>query len=180
MVHVIGRIELGPARRGAATAMLSGLLVVGSCVMVGCGGDALVEISAADAIEAIAAHSRLALNEYHGDLARADDSREAAVVDAFVRRVQADVADESKLDGHSLAFSQALARLRADREVAWTRHSRAEENNRELEQIAADMRRLAMQSLSLRDEWQRYIERLIETTRRPPANPPAATGAPPP
>lgn len=166
-----------------------GGLLAGACVSTGCGGDALVEMAAADAIESLAGQQRIAIAEYHAELARGDDSREAAAIAAFVRRVQQDVNDSGLLDSHAEAFGRALSRLRTDREVAWTRRTRADENTRELEQIAADLRSLAMQSLSLRDEWERYVQKLIEASRRraaapvpgaPAAEPAAATGALPP
>ncbi|MEE8169060.1 MAG: hypothetical protein V3T70_00800 [Phycisphaerae bacterium] len=132
----------------------------------GCGGDALVEISAADAIEALTAQTRIALDEYQADLESGDDAREADVIAAFVRRAQQDASDSTRMEAHGQAFGQALARLRADRRTAWRRHTNAEENVKQMEAIARDLRQLAMDSLTLSDDWQRFFGRLIDAQRR--------------
>ncbi|NUQ47326.1 MAG: hypothetical protein HUU22_14980, partial [Phycisphaerae bacterium] len=88
-------------------------------LLAGCGNHALLNMAAADSMEALAAETRRALDEYRHDLERADDAREAEVIAAFVRRVRTDAADDAVVEAHAGAFRAALSRLRADRETAW-------------------------------------------------------------
>lgn len=159
---------------------LAGGAALACLFLAGCtGGDALVEMSAADALEALARQTRVALDEYHADLGGADDAREAGVIAAFVDRTRRDVQDDAKLTAHARDFAAALARLRGDRQTAWQRHSAARENVTQVEEVARGLRRLAMQSLSLRDEWDRYVGNLIEARQRAVRNSAAATGRTP-
>lgn len=154
----------------------------GAALGAGCrGGDALVEISAADALDAISAQTRLALDEFHADLGRADDAREAGIIAAFVRRARRDAVEDEKMAVHTRDFTAALGKLRADRETAWQRHFRAIDNVDRIDEVAGGLRRLARQSVSLSDEWDRYLGSLIEARRkaRQPAPTPAPRGATP-
>lgn len=145
----------------------------------GCGNHALLNIAAADSMEALAAQTRRALDEYRHDLDVADDAREAEVIAAFVRRVRTDAADDATVEAHGGAFRAALSRLRTDRETAWRRHSAASDNVARIEEIAGGLRRLAVQSMSLGDEWQRFVGNLIEARRRAAQSQPPRDAAAP-
>ena len=132
---------------------------------VGCGGNAQVELAASDALLTVADHVRLAVDEYHAEIGRLDDEREGAVVFAFVDRVRADVADEAVVDGHVAAFRSAMGKLRGDREVEWTRHRAAIGHAAVIKEVAAGLRQMAIESLSLEDEMRRYFTSWIEASR---------------
>lgn len=135
--------------------------------LAGCGGDARLELASADAMEVIADQQQVTIDEYHADILALDDDRETAVVDAFVVRVQRDaVADPSALDGHAAAFRQALAKIRADREVEYARHRGAADNAEALREVADGLRETAVESLTFQDELRRYISSLIEARRK--------------
>lgn len=135
-------------------------------VVAGCGGDARVELSAADAVTAVAGQMDGALAEYHKEVSRADDAREGEVVRAFVARVRADSADSEALDQHSEQFGSALARIRQDRETEWSRRSAVAENVQVLREIAKGLQRIGLQSLSLQDEMRRYLETWMQARQR--------------
>jgi len=142
------------------------MLICGTLIAhVGCGGDARVNLAAADSVEALAANLATALTEYHNDLERSDDARERAAVYAFVERLRADVADEAKTNAHTGDFVTAMERLLADRQVEWRRYTASIENVSTLREVAEGLRRLAMESLSLEDEARRYFNELIELRR---------------
>lgn len=148
------------------------VLGVGMCVGCGCaGGDALVEMAAADALDAISAQTRLALDEYHADLSQADDEREGGAIAAFVQRAGRDGDNAERMSKHSREFAAALAKLRGDRQTAWERHYRARDNIDRADEIADGLRRLARQSVSLSDEWDRHLGRLIEARRKVSSTP---------
>lgn len=131
---------------------------ISALTAAGCGGDARVELSAADALQAIAVQMEMTVKEYHGEVSRYDDAREAAVVTAFVERVRRDVNDQVTVDGHAADFAKALARIRTDRETEWSRRAAAMENVAVLLEVSRGLQKLAISSLSLRDELQRYLE----------------------
>jgi len=139
------------------------VLTVTGCA--GCGGDARVELSAAQSIDSVAAGLELAIHEYHGETEAADDRREDAVVAAFVSRVQAAAGDETATVRSAEEFTAALRKVRADRRVEWQRQSAALDNLTVLREIAAGLRRLAIDSLTLSDEVRRYLGTLV----KPPA-----------
>lgn len=123
----------------------------------GCGGDAHVELSAADALLAVARQMEMTVEEYHRDMERHDDARTSAVVDAFVQRVRRDAQDDAALDEHAGAFEEALRRLTDDRRTEWTRRQAATDNIGVMRDVAAGLRRMAVESLSLSDEMRRYL-----------------------
>ena len=123
----------------------------------GCGGDARVELAAADSMETLGASMAQTLSEYHADLARVDDERQRAAIQAFIDRVRADVSDEAATDTHADAFQKALERLDTDRRAAWERYTASSDNVATLHEIAQDLRRLALNSMSLDDEVRRYF-----------------------
>lgn len=143
----------------------------------GCGGDATMELAASDAIDAVADQMTVTVEEYHREVVAADADREAAVIAAFVRRVQHDHADTSAVDQHVDAFGQALGRLRQDRETVWQRREAAKANIQTLREIGGGLRTLALESLNLDDEMRRYITGWIETRRQGSAIPTAGGGS---
>jgi len=145
------------------------LALVASVVAIllpGCGGDARVELAAADALDVAASEFRVTLNEYHRDLAATDDMREANVVAAFVRRIRTDAADEAKSDVHAEQFATALARIRADRAVAAQRYAAGVSQADAVVEVARGLRRIGIESLTLQDEMRRYLSSYIDAMKR--------------
>lgn len=128
----------------------------------GCGGDARVELSAADALTAVAAQMRVALDEYHAEVETADDARGSSVTRAFVERVRQDAADAARLDQHALAFEEALRRVRADRKTEWQRRTAAQSQVEAVLEVARGLRRIGIEGLTLQDEVKRYLGTLLE------------------
>ncbi|MFO0972759.1 MAG: hypothetical protein U1A27_04870 [Phycisphaerae bacterium] len=141
----------------------------------GCVSQARVELSAADALEAVAVETQRAATEFSADLDSADAAREASVIGAFVSRTRRDQADEALMDKHTGDFAAALAKIREDRRVAWERQRRVGENCRALRETAAGLRQIAVQSTSLDDELKRYVTGLL-TRHGSTATVTAATG----
>ncbi len=131
----------------------------------GCGGDARVELSAADALAAVAERMDLVIAEYHADVRHYDDLRETEVVAAFIERVRRTAADETAVDRHAVQFKDALARIRTDRDTERTRRDTAHENVRALREVAGGLRRLAIESLTLDDEMRRYLSGWFDMRR---------------
>jgi len=140
------------------------LIVVG--LVVGCGGDARLEMSAADALLVTADQMAVTLQEYHEEVSAYDDSRESEVVSAFVARVQADPDDPVALDSHVADFKAALRKIRADRATEFTRRGAAMDNVDVLREVARGLQKLAIESLTLQDEMRRYLMGWIETRQR--------------
>jgi hypothetical protein len=134
-------------------------------VSAGCAGHARVELASADAMDQVAGMLAEAVKEYHGELVRADDAKERAIAEALVARVVADSCDEAKATGHLEDFLLAQARIREDREVERHRHTASVENVATLREVADGLRRLAIESQSLDDEFRRYVEALIRSWR---------------
>lgn len=128
----------------------------------GCAGDARVELTAADSVEALGASMSQTLAEYHADLARFDEERQRVAVQAFIERVRTDVTDEAATDAHAEAFRQALQHLDADRRAAWERYTVSLDNVATLREIAQGLRRLALDSMSLDDDVRRYFGEVME------------------
>lgn len=147
-----------PRGRCAAGALWIGLPLLAA----GCGGDARVELSAADALTAVAAQMRVALEEYHLEVEAADDARESAVTRAFVERVRQDAIDAARLDQHALAFEEALRRVRADRKTEWQRRTAAQSQVEAVLEVARGLRRIGVEGLALQDEVKRYLGTLLE------------------
>ncbi len=148
-------------------------------VLAGCGGDAGVELAASDALVAVADQVQATVEEYHHDVSRYDDTRESATVAAFVTRVQSDRDDPAAMETHVNEFQAALRRIRDDRETEWERRSAAMSNVAVLREVAGGLQKLALESLSLRDEVRRYVDTWIQNQRRAAAGttaPPAVTG----
>ncbi len=147
---------------------------------VGCGGDAGMELAASDALVAVADQMQVTVQEYHQDVSRFDDSREDGVVEAFVARVQAAHDDAAATETNVKEFQAALRKIRQDRETEWQRRTAAMSNVDTLREMARGMQKLALDSLSLRDEARRYIETWIanrETKKQTAAGSTAAQAA---
>ncbi len=130
--------------------------------ITGCGGDARVELAAADSMNAVGDAFALAVTEYHEETVRSDDARERGAVRAFAERVRRDADDEAKTEAHEEALLAALARIRADRAAEWERFRTSLDNVVVLREAAAGLRRLAVESLSLEDETRRYFQGVLE------------------
>jgi hypothetical protein len=146
----------------------------GACLLGGCGGDARVELSTADALQAVAGQMQRTIEEDHQEVSSHDDPRESAVVAAFVTRVRKDSNDEAAVDGHATEFAAALGKIRTDRETEWSRRNAALENVGVLREMSHGVQKLAIQSLGLQDEFRRYLLGWIEARQKAQA---AANGA---
>lgn len=122
----------------------------------GCLGGAQVELSAADSIDALAGSLTTSIEEYHSDVTQLDSERERLIVAALARRLRA-TEDDAEVETHVQAFHDAMARLRADREVAWRRYAATQANLNELQSLASGLRELALDAMSLSDEARRYL-----------------------
>jgi len=134
--------------------------------VAGCGGDARLELAAADALAAAAERMQTAVDDYHAEMTAFDDSREEAVTEAFVQRVRADAADEQAVAVHSAEFKSALGRIRADRAVEQQRRAAAVENLGVVREVADGLRRMGVESLTLSDEMRRYLSGWIEARKQ--------------
>jgi hypothetical protein len=141
-------------------------IVSTACVLLlaaaGCGGDARVELSAATAIEQVAASIAVAMEEYHREVNAADDLREDAVVRALVERIRRDHQDEKATDAHVADFHQAMRHVRQDRDTEWRRYVAAGDNLSALSEVTGGLRRLAVESMTLSDEVRRYLQTVID------------------
>lgn len=132
----------------------------------GCGGDAGVELAAAQTIESLADSLSAAVAEYHQEVQAGDDQRESAVVAALIARVRQDAEDESATAAHAADFTEAMGRLRADRAVEWERYRAALDNLGGFREVAAGLRRVAIESMSLEDEARRYLLELSQLRKQ--------------
>ena len=157
----------GPPWRYRGTRSLSarGWPIVAAALgwLGGCGGDARVELAAADSLEAIALELENAIAEYDRDLTAGDDARERAAALALAEWLRPDGLDDADAENHTDAFLQAMDRLRADRAAARARYGASRDNVQAMREIASGLRRLAIDSLSLNDEARRYFQDLITT-----------------
>jgi hypothetical protein len=160
-------------RQGWLAVLVSGPVMLG---VAGCGGDARLELAAADALAAAAERMQTAVDEYHAEMAAFDDSREEAVTEAFVRRVRADAANEQALAAHSAEFKSALGRIREDRAVEQQRRGAAVENVGVVREVADGLRRMGVESLTLSDEMRRYLSGWIEARKQAVAAKAATAG----
>ncbi|MCP4591414.1 MAG: hypothetical protein GY842_11765 [bacterium] len=140
-------------------------LSVAVTLSVGCGGDARVELSAADSIDALAGALEQAVREYHGEVVLSDEVRESGAITAFVRRIRESTDDPTEQDRHAAEFTAALARLRDDRAVEWSRFGATLDNLETLRETVGGLRRLAIESLTLSDEARRYVHTWIDRLR---------------
>lgn len=158
-------------RAGMALGVAAGL--------AGCGGDARVEMAAADALDRVANEMTVAYSEYHAEVERYDAQREADVTAAFIARIRRDQADEDKCQQHGREFAAALAKIRTDRGTEAARIGMAGEQVAAVREIGRGLRNVGIASLSLQDEMRRYLMSTIEAYRKAqaagvPASMPAA------
>ncbi|UCG16162.1 MAG: hypothetical protein JSV19_12795 [Phycisphaerales bacterium] len=156
-ITLVQRALDGPPSRHAVSAACLLLLAA-----AGCGGDARVELSAATAIEQVAASVAVAMEEYHREVTAADDRREDAVVRALVERIRRDHQDEKATDAHVADFHQAMRHVRQDRDTEWRRYVATGDNLSVLTEITSGLRRLAVESMTLSDEARRYLRDVID------------------
>ena len=145
--------------------------VILTVVALGCASNPRTQLSAADSMDFLAASLATAINEYRVDLDQLDAQRRKGVVDAFVVRVRTDHDNQYALDNHTAAFTDALTRLEADRQAASDRRQAALENIETPQEIAAGLRRLAIESMTLDDEARRYLTGILSQlpTNDPPS-----------
>lgn len=134
--------------------------------LAGCGGDARLELAAADALLAAADRMETVVAEYHAEMNEYDGTRESALIEAFVERVKSSVGDDQATAGHAAQFRLALERIRQDRAVQWRRHTAALENVAAVREVAEGLRRMGIESLTLSDEMRRYLSGWIEASKR--------------
>jgi hypothetical protein len=162
--------------RYAALLRLTAAWATIAATLSGCGGDARVELSAADALNEVAGQMAGTIEEYHGDVSRYDEHRQSSVVSAFVTRVKKDAADDNALAAHVNDFESALHKIREDQETEWARRSTAMDNVSLLKEMSRGLQKLAIQSLSLQDEMKRYLSNWI-TARQQQASKPQTPNA---
>ena len=133
-----------------------------------CTHHARVELSAATALDHLAAEVETALDEYHSELSNADRDRRSAVIDAFVTRIRTDHANQQQSAAHVQQFNDALDRILADTDVERQRLSATRDNITTIRTIAAELRQFAIQSTTLNDDLQRYIGDLLQPTNGSP------------
>lgn len=146
------------------TVLRLGFTVAAMTWSCGCAVHARVQLSAADALEALAGALQQSAVEYHGEIRTADDMRRREVINAFVRRVRSDHKDENRIERHVAEFNGALERIHLDVQLELTRHAATLQNVRTVTEIAQDLRRLAVESMSLDDEMRRYVTDLLIRT----------------
>jgi len=142
------------------------MLAWSAAVPAGCGGDARVDLAAADVLDLAASEMRVALDEYNAEIDQADRTRQGAAVRAFVERIKGDIDNPEAVDTHTAAFTTALSALWADQHAEWQRYSHALSNVDAVEEVAAGLRRIGIASLTINDEVRRYLGSLIEARRR--------------
>lgn len=125
-----------------------------------------MELTAADAIHAAAKQMELALCEYHDEVARYDDSRESGAISAFIGRVRSVPASGPAMDEHVAEFQSALRKIRQDRETEFIRRDAVRDNVEAMREVAKGVERLAIESLTLRDDMRRYLTSWMEAQRR--------------
>ena len=139
----------------------------------GCAGDARVELTAADSVEMLGTSMTQTLAEYNADLARFDEERQRAAVQAFIERVRTDITDNEATDADAEAFRRALQHLDVDRQAAWERDAASLDNVATLREIAQGLRRLALESMSLDDDVKRYFGEVMERRKNAKEQAPA-------
>lgn len=149
---------------------------IAASMLCGCGGDARVDLSAADGIRAAAKQMEITLREYHEEVARYDSSREDAVIGAFVSRVKTDGQNDGALTGHVADFRATLDKIRKDRDVEYQRTAAAADNVAVLREMSRGLERLGIESLTLQDEMKRYLTSWLDARHRAEASVAVTTG----
>lgn len=107
--------------------MLSKIVTIGLAIGVsacgtGCASGAYLDLSASRVLRTIAGEMKTTVEEYHADLAAADEQREIMAIHAFLARVRQTERDSDAMAKDGVALEEALARIRADRAVAVERY----------------------------------------------------------
>ena len=137
--------------------MICRLVIMTTTAFGGCASSPRVQLSAADSLDLLASSLVSSINEFKVDLEQLDRQRRKAIVDAFVTRVRTDHENPYALESHTVAFTDALNRLEADRQTACDRRQTALDNVGTLQEIADSLRRIAVESMNLDDEARRYL-----------------------
>jgi len=153
------------AKRTTSITIVATLVVTLSAI--GCvGGDARVEIAAANLLDVASDSLARALVEYHDEIVSFDVRQEQDAILAFTNRITSAPDNPDDLDDpnhsdtvkkHTREFAAALAKLRADAQTESSRHIASMSNVKLLRETAATLRKLAVESLSLEDETKRYL-----------------------
>ena len=169
MGSVRGKMRLRKCKPAVAAAVMT---------LVGCTGQGHLSLTTADTLMLLADGLERSHLEYHDELERADDDREDALIEAFIVRVTQQSDASGSAEDHAQAFRGAMRRVRDDRRSEWQRHAATLDNLAVLHDMARDLRRLGIESLSLDDEARRYLGALIERSRTE-SEPAANEGASP-
>jgi hypothetical protein len=146
------------------------MLALGLLAAVGgCGGDARVELAAADSLEALGGAFQVAFAEYHGEVVAGDEARESSAVEAFVARARRDASAPEALDAHAAQFAAALAKLRADRNAEQERYLATRENLAALREVATGLRQSGLAGLQLEADTRALLDKML--TRNAPPSP---------
>jgi enamine deaminase RidA (YjgF/YER057c/UK114 family) len=146
--------------------IVAALLACGFCVGVsGCGGDAGLEMRTADVMHSGTAAARQALDEFQADLEAADDAKESMLILNFTQLVLQDIDDQPKVSQHIADFGAALAKLRRMREASRRRYQAAIESLDTMDEVATDLHKFAVDSLTMEDETRRYFTGWVEQIR---------------
>ncbi|UCG33868.1 MAG: hypothetical protein JSU68_04370 [Phycisphaerales bacterium] len=163
----------GKTRLRSSTGWQTAVLI-SACLgstLAGCGGDARVELAAADALDVAAAQLRLAFDEYHAEIDQADRGRQHAAVGAFVARLRADIEDENAIRAHTADFTEALDALWADQQAEHQRCHNALDNLDAVGEIATGLRRVGIATLTVSDEVRGYFDSLVAARQQAAAQP---------
>ena len=128
----------------------------------GCGGDARVELSAAESLDRVAREVESALQEYHAEVEGSDDRREARLASDFAARVRRDVKNAEVVDQHAADFMRALSKIRDDRRVEWERHDATMDHVAVMREVGNGLREIALQNLRLDEQTRRYFDEVLQ------------------
>jgi len=123
-------------------------------------------LTTADALNAVAGQMAGTIDEYHRDVSLQDDTRESAVVSAFIVRVRNNANNQPQIEKDASDFQASLHKIRQDRDTEWSRRTNAMDNVRVLREVSRGLQKLAIQSLSLQDEMRRYLSSWIDARQR--------------
>lgn len=142
--------------------MLRIILLSLTLAIIGCGGDARVEIAASEVANDLYTEFTQVVGEYHNEVVASDYARLVAIADAYRDRVISHGDDETALDADRSAYLSALDRILADKETESVRYRTTLDNLSALSEVSAGLRKLGVDSLTLSDEYRRYIGALLD------------------
>ena len=143
--------------------------------VAGCTGDARVELTAAQSLEALAGELDQALGEYHDTVTVGDDDREASIVSAYLARVRRDTDDPAALAQNERDLVAALEKLKQARAVESARWTATADNVSLLRETATELRRSAVKSAAVSTDARRYVESVVNQITDANASPDPAT-----